>query len=120
VIRELAGGTAHAGVVTRRADGVVVAAPDGRRFEGTLYVRGPYPVGSGDAFLAGLVASLERDPDWPTALRLALGAATANAGPPQVATSPVSSRLDALTPWATASADPSGGPTARPVSGSKK
>jgi sugar/nucleoside kinase (ribokinase family) len=82
VIRELAGGTAHAGVVTRRADGVVVAAPDGRRFEGTLYVRGPYPVGSGDAFLAGLVASLERDPDWPTALRLALGAATANAETP--------------------------------------
>jgi 1-phosphofructokinase family hexose kinase len=81
-IRDLAGGAGHAGVVTRSAEGVVVSAPDGRRYEGALYVRGPYPVGSGDAFLAGLVVSLERDPDWPTALRLALGAATANAETP--------------------------------------
>jgi 1-phosphofructokinase family hexose kinase len=81
-IRDLAGGAGHAGVVTRGAEGVVVAAPDGRRYEGTLYVRGPYPVGSGDAFLAGLVVSLERDPDWPKALRIALGGATANAEAP--------------------------------------
>jgi 1-phosphofructokinase family hexose kinase len=78
-LRALAGGDAHAGIVTRGADGVVLAAPDGTLYEGTLYVRGRYPVGSGDAFLAGLVAGLERGRDWDDALRLALGAATANA-----------------------------------------
>jgi 1-phosphofructokinase family hexose kinase len=82
MIRELAGGHGHGGVVTRGGDGVVVAAPDGHRYEGRLYVRGTYPVGSGDAFLAGLVAGLEGGSDWPTALRLALGAATANAETP--------------------------------------
>jgi 1-phosphofructokinase family hexose kinase len=78
-LRELAGGDDHAGVVTRGADGVVLAAPDGALFEGVLYVRGRYPVGSGDAFLAGLVVGLDRGDDWAAALRLALGAATANA-----------------------------------------
>jgi len=78
-IRELAGGVGHAGVVTRGADGVVVAAPDGSMQEGMLFERGRYPVGSGDAFLAGLVVALERGSDWHSALRLALGTATANA-----------------------------------------
>jgi fructose-1-phosphate kinase PfkB-like protein len=36
-------------------------------------------VGSGDAFLAGLVVALEQSRAWPSALRLALGTATANA-----------------------------------------
>ena len=44
-----------------------------------LYVRGRYPVGSGDAFLAGLVTGLDRGGDWDAALATALGAATANA-----------------------------------------
>ena len=88
-LRALAGGDGHAGVVTRGADGVVVAAPDGTLYEGTLYVRGRYPVGSGDAFLSGLADGLDsgladgldagRGNDWEHALRLALGAATANA-----------------------------------------
>ena len=78
-LRELAGGDGHAGIVTRGADGVVLAAPDGALFEGVLYVRGRYPVGSGDAFLAGLVVGLDRGVGWAEALRLALGAATANA-----------------------------------------
>src|SRR4029450_2839658 len=56
----LAGGDGHGGIVTRGADGVTVAAPDGTSYEGTLYERGRYPVGSGDAFLAGLVVGLER------------------------------------------------------------
>ncbi len=78
-LRELAGGRGHTGVVTRGADGVVLAAPDGSLYVGSLYVRGRYPVGSGDAFLAGLVVGLERSPgDWDGALRLALGAGTAN------------------------------------------
>jgi len=78
-LRALAGGDGHGGIVTRGADGVAVAAPDGTRYKGTLYERGRYPVGSGDAFLAGLVVGLERGDPWPQALRLALGAAAANA-----------------------------------------
>jgi fructose-1-phosphate kinase PfkB-like protein len=78
-LRDLAGGDGHAGVVTRGAEGVVVAAPDGTLYEGVLYVRGRYPVGSGDAFLAGLITSLDRGDAWDEALGHALGAATANA-----------------------------------------
>jgi 1-phosphofructokinase family hexose kinase len=82
-LRDRAGGDGHAGLVTRGADGVVVAAADGSVYEAVLYVRGRYPVGSGDAFLAGLVTALDgvggRGIGWEEALRLALGAATANA-----------------------------------------
>jgi 1-phosphofructokinase family hexose kinase len=78
-LRALAGGDGHAGLITRGAEGVVLAAPDGTLYEGMLYVRGRYPVGSGDAFLAGLVTSLDAGGDWRDALSLALGAATANA-----------------------------------------
>jgi 1-phosphofructokinase family hexose kinase len=78
-LRAMAGGDGHAGLVTRGADGVVLAAPDGVLYEGLLYVRGRFPVGSGDAFLAGLVTGLDRGDGWEGALRLALGAATANA-----------------------------------------
>jgi 1-phosphofructokinase family hexose kinase len=78
-LRDLAGGDGHAGVVTRGAEGVVVAAPDGTLYEGMLYVRGRYPVGSGDAFLAGLIAALDTGDAWDRALCNALGAATANA-----------------------------------------
>ena len=78
-IRQMAGGDGHAGIVTRGAEGVMLAAPDGTLYEGVLYVRGRYPVGSGDAFLAGLVTALERGSDWDDALRLALGAGAANA-----------------------------------------
>jgi fructose-1-phosphate kinase PfkB-like protein len=78
-IRDMAGGDGHAGIVTRGAEGVMLAAPDGALYEGVLYVRGRYPVGSGDAFLAGLVTALERGSDWEDALRLALGAGAANA-----------------------------------------
>ena len=85
-IRNLAGGAGHAGVVTRGAEGVVVASPDGTLYEGVLYERGRYPVGSGDAFLAGLVVGLEGGLDWPAALRLALGTATANAEVPGAGT----------------------------------
>jgi 1-phosphofructokinase family hexose kinase len=84
-IRQGAGGEGRAGVVTRGAEGVVVAAPDGRLYEGVLYERGRYPVGSGDAFLAGLVVGLDGGADWPDSLRLALGAATANAEVPGAA-----------------------------------
>lgn len=85
-LRALAGGDGHAGVVTRGSEGVVLATPDGTLFEGRLYVRGRYPVGSGDAFLAGFVTALDRGDDWESALRLGLGAATANAELPGAGT----------------------------------
>src|SRR5262245_1931466 len=78
-LRDLAGGDGHAGLVTRGAEGVVLAAPDGTFYDGSLYIRGRYPVGSGDAFLAGLVTGLDSGEPWEASLRLALGAATANA-----------------------------------------
>jgi 1-phosphofructokinase family hexose kinase len=84
-IRAMAGGDGHAGIVTRGADGVMLAAPDGTLYEGILYVRGRYPVGSGDAFLAGLVTALDRGHAWEDALRLALGAGAANAEMPGAA-----------------------------------
>jgi 1-phosphofructokinase family hexose kinase len=74
-----AGGPGRAALITRGADGAVLVAPDGSTWVGRLYERGPYPVGSGDAFLAGLVVALDRGDDWPDALAVALAAGTANA-----------------------------------------
>jgi 1-phosphofructokinase family hexose kinase len=71
-----------AAIVTRGADGAVVATPGDEALRARLFERGPYPVGSGDAFLGGLVTALERRDEWPAALRLALGAAAANAEAP--------------------------------------
>ena len=84
-LRDLAGGDGHAGIVTRGSQGVVLAAPGGSLYEGVLYVRGRYPVGSGDSFLAGLVTALDRGGSWEDALRLALGAGAANAELPGAA-----------------------------------
>jgi 1-phosphofructokinase family hexose kinase len=78
-LRARAGGEGKAAVVTRGVEGAVMIAPDGSEWEGRLGVRGPYPVGSGDAFLAGLLVGLEAASPWPDALALALAAATANA-----------------------------------------
>ncbi|MEX0989092.1 MAG: hexose kinase [Actinomycetota bacterium] len=78
-LRRRAGGEGHAGLVTRGAKGVVLVAPEGSALEGTLYVRGRYPVGSGDSFLAGLVVGLADGAELDDALRMALGAASANA-----------------------------------------
>lgn len=78
-LRELAGGDGHAAVVTLGAEGAVLVSPDGTLWSGSLDTVGRYPVGSGDAFLAGLVVALERGASWPDALRAALGAGAANA-----------------------------------------
>ncbi len=74
--------TGGAAVVTRGEDGAVMVTPDGGRLEGRVGARGPYPVGSGDAFLAGLVVALDGGAGWPEALRAALGAGAANAERP--------------------------------------
>jgi fructose-1-phosphate kinase PfkB-like protein len=71
-----------AGFVWCGAEGALVAGPDGALVRGRLYLRGPYPVGSGDAFLGGLVTALDRGDPWRAAVALALGAATANAEMP--------------------------------------
>jgi 1-phosphofructokinase family hexose kinase len=81
-IRRAAGGEGHAAVVTMGAEGVVLVEPDGSAWRGRLHVRGRYPVGSGDAFLAGLLVGLARGGSWRQAVCLALGAATANAQEP--------------------------------------
>jgi 1-phosphofructokinase family hexose kinase len=70
-----------AAVVTRGADGAVADTEDGC-WHGYSRVRGPYPVGSGDAFLAGLITGLDRGDDWRGAFALALGAGAANAEMP--------------------------------------
>lgn len=80
-IRARAGGRGAA-IVTRGAEGAVIATPDGYELLGRLYAEGPYPVGSGDSFLGGLVTALERGDDWRSAVCLALGAAAANAEMP--------------------------------------
>jgi 1-phosphofructokinase family hexose kinase len=69
-------------IVTRGAEGAVIAGTGGPVTRARLYARGPYPVGSGDAFLAGLVTALDRGDGWRGALRLALGAGAANAEVP--------------------------------------
>jgi len=78
-LRERIGGAGKAAVVTQGRDGALLVDPDGREWQGQLDSSGPYPVGSGDAFLAGLVVSLERGASWPDALQTALGAGAANA-----------------------------------------
>jgi 1-phosphofructokinase family hexose kinase len=66
-------------VVTMGAAGAVMLTPGGDALEGRVDVTGAYPVGSGDAFLAGLVVSLGDGAGWDDALALALGAGAANA-----------------------------------------
>ena len=75
-------GEGRAAIVTRGAEGAIVVTPDGAVLRARLYERSPYPVGSGDAFLGGLVTALDREATWPDALAMALGAAAANAETP--------------------------------------
>jgi len=78
-LHEAGGGAA---IVTRGRDGAVMVSPDGRAISGTADAEGRYPVGSGDAFLAGLVVALEGGAGWDDALRAAIGAGAANAEQP--------------------------------------
>jgi 1-phosphofructokinase family hexose kinase len=79
-VRELRARAAGARVVvTMGTDGALLL--DGSHlWHGVLDVRGAYSTGCGDAFLAGMIASLQAAPDrWVDALALGLAAATANA-----------------------------------------
>jgi 1-phosphofructokinase family hexose kinase len=79
-LRERAGEGAVA-VVTLGAEGAVLAGPEGG-WRGRAPAVGRYPVGSGDALLAGLVAGLERGLGRRAALAAGLGAGAANAEQP--------------------------------------
>ena len=74
-----AGGKGKAAVVTRGAGGAVLVDAAGREWRGALDPTGAFPVGSGDAFLAGLVVALDRGASYADALKLALAAGAANA-----------------------------------------
>jgi len=71
--------TGGAAIVTVGREGAAMVAPDGEVLLGRVEAAGRYPVGSGDAFLAGLVVALDGGAGWRDALALALGAGTANA-----------------------------------------
>ena len=77
--RMLLGAGAGGVVVTLGRRGAVVATPS--RFARLVppEVDGIYPVGSGDAFLAGMAVALARGDDLVEAARLGLAAGTANA-----------------------------------------
>ena len=78
-LRRVAGGDRHAVVVTLGAEGAVAIDEEGTTLRATLEARGRYPVGSGDAFLGGLVAELDGGGTLRVALASALGAGAANA-----------------------------------------
>jgi len=78
-LHEAGGGAA---IVTRGRDGAVMVAPDGSALAADADTDGRYPVGSGDAFLAGLVVALDAGAGWDLALRAAIGAGAANAEQP--------------------------------------
>jgi len=84
-IRALAGGDGHAVAITLGEDGAMLIDPGATVWRGRLAARGRYPVGSGDTFLGGLLVGLDRSGSWPEALRIALGAAAANAEMPGAA-----------------------------------
>jgi 1-phosphofructokinase len=78
-LHEASGGAA---IVTRGAEGAVMVTPDGRGLSAGLTAEGRFPVGSGDAFLAGLVVALDAGAEWGDALAAAAGAGAANAEQP--------------------------------------
>jgi 1-phosphofructokinase family hexose kinase len=84
-LRARAGGDGHAAVVTMGKAGMAMATADGGSYRGSASAAGAYPVGSGDAFLAGMLVALGRGDGWPAAAALGLGAAAANAETPGAA-----------------------------------
>jgi 1-phosphofructokinase family hexose kinase len=67
-------------IVTRGERGAVLAGPDGIAIASAPELSaGLHPVGSGDAFLAGLLTRIAAGSDWGEALRFALAAGAANA-----------------------------------------
>lgn len=69
-------------VVTGGPDGAVLSAPGLPQLWAGVPVTGRFAVGSGDAFLAGLLTARQERASWEDALRLATAAAAANAEVP--------------------------------------
>jgi 1-phosphofructokinase family hexose kinase len=84
-LRARIGGNGHAAVITLGEQGMVLAEPSGEIWHGGVAARGSYPVGSGDAFLGGLMTALVAGDSWPRAATLGLGAGAANAEVPGAA-----------------------------------
>jgi 1-phosphofructokinase family hexose kinase len=84
-VRARAGGDGHAVAITLGEKGAVLVDPDGATWRGTCRARGRYPVGGGDTFLAGMLVGLIGGGSWADALRVAVGAAAANAEVPGAA-----------------------------------
>ena len=63
-VRRRAGGehATVAVVVTLGEQGMILIDPEGTAWHGVVDAHGDYPVGSGDAFLAGLLTALAADP----------------------------------------------------------
>ena len=76
---KLRDGGAEIVVITLGPDGAAVVTPTGSHRLTPPTVPGAYPVGSGDAFLAGLAVGIARGDDIVDAVRLGLAAGTANA-----------------------------------------
>lgn len=78
IIADRTGGSV---IITDGRDGAVGREPDGDSFRVRLpdEVNGRYPVGSGDSFLGGWLASIDGGSDPTTALRRATGCGAANA-----------------------------------------
>jgi 1-phosphofructokinase family hexose kinase len=81
-VRRLAGGEGHAAAITLGVAGAVLVDPAGEAWFGRIDLRGRYPVGCGDSFLAAVVVARDRGETWPSALARALGTAAANAERP--------------------------------------
>jgi 1-phosphofructokinase family hexose kinase len=84
-IRSRAGGDGHAAVITLGERGMVLVDPGGDAWHGKVAAHGHYPVGSGDALLAGMLTALAAGEPWARAAALGLGAAAANAEVPGAA-----------------------------------
>jgi 1-phosphofructokinase family hexose kinase len=84
-IRSRAGGDGHAAVITLGEQGMVLVDPRGDAWHGKVTAHGHYPVGSGDALLAGMLTALAAGEPWARAAALGLGAAAANAEVPGAA-----------------------------------
>jgi 1-phosphofructokinase family hexose kinase len=77
--RRIAARTGGAVIVTRGIDGAVAIGPDKTLLQvGPPPIRGPFPVGSGDALLAGVAVATLRGGSFLEALRLGAAAAAAN------------------------------------------
>jgi 1-phosphofructokinase family hexose kinase len=84
-LRSRAGASATA-IVTMGSLGAVMVDGDGTAWRGRLHQTGPYSVGCGDAFLAGLLHGVSTGARSEAAFAVALGAAAANAEVPGAGT----------------------------------